>query len=372
MNKDKLKTYTLGLFLVIILFFALFASNIFNRINLSILLVVFTVITTLLLKKRKLLSLYDKQVIIVMFIFAIIYLGLFYIMGIYFGFTVSSVKLSLWSMWNYIVPLAVIVITSEIIRNVFLVQKAKYVKPIVFISMVLIDMIIYAGIYDVTSLNGFLTVVGFILFASISCNLLYNYISIRFGNKSIIVYRLITILYIYFIPITPNVYLFFRSLFRMVYPYIIYLLLESTYSKSNFATAYKDKRKSIISISIIVAVMTFIIMLISCQFKYGVLVIGSGSMTGTIDKGDVVFFESYENQQIELGQVIIFLSGKTKVIHRVIDIKNVNGQIRYFTKGDANDKMDEGYVTKDNIFGVSLFKIKYIGYPTIWVKDIFS
>ena len=172
MNKDKLKTYTLGLFLVIILFFALFASNIFNRINLSILLVVFTVITTLLLKKRKLLSLYDKQVIIVMFIFAIIYLGLFYIMGIYFGFTVSSVKLSLWSMWNYIVPLAVIVITSEIIRNVFLVQKAKYVKPIVFISMVLIDMIIYAGIYDVTSLNGFLTVVGFILFASISCNLL--------------------------------------------------------------------------------------------------------------------------------------------------------------------------------------------------------
>lgn len=372
MNNDKIKTYSLGLFLLIVLFFALFASNIFNRTNLSVLLIGFTIITVLILKKRKTLSLYNKQVIIIMFILAIIYLGLFYIMGIYFGFTVSSVKLSLWSLAHYIIPLTLIVITSEIIRNIFLAQKAKYIKSIIFISMVLIDMIIYAGIYDVSSLNGFLTVVGFILFASISCNLLYNYISIRFGIKSIIIYRLITILYIYFIPIVPNIYLFFRSLFRMVYPYIIYLLLEATYSKNNFATAYMDKKKNVISISIIVVIMTFIIMLISCQFKYGILVVGSGSMTGSIDKGDIVFFERYEEQEIQKGQVIIFESGKARVIHRVIDIKNVNGQIRYFTKGDANDKMDDGYVTNETIFGVSLFKIKYIGYPTVWVKDIFS
>ena len=372
MNNDKIKTYIIGLFLLMILFFALFASNIFNRINLSVLLVAFTIVTVLILKKRKTLSLYSKQVIIVMFILAIIYLGLFYIMGIYFGFTVSSVKLSFWSILNYIIPLTVIVITSEIIRNIFLAQKAKFIKSIIFIIMVLIDMIIYAGIYDVTSLNGFLTVVGFILFASISCNLLYNYISIRFGIKSIIIYRLITILYIYFIPIVPNIYLFFRSLFRMIYPYIIYILLESTYSKSNFATAYIDKKKSVIGISIMVVIMTLIIMLISCQFKYGVLVIGSGSMTGTIDKGDVVLFESYDDQEIKKGQVIIFISGNSKIIHRVIDIKNVNGQNRYFTKGDANDKMDEGYITNNEIYGVSLFKIKYIGYPTIWVKDIFS
>ena len=34
-------------------------------------------------------------------------------------------------------------------------------------------------------------------------------------------------------------------------------------------------------------------MLISCKFKFGVLVIGSGSMTGTINKGDIVLYETY-------------------------------------------------------------------------------
>ena len=138
----------------------------------------------------------------------------------------------------------------------------------------------------------------------------------------------------------------------MLYPYLIYLLLESTYAKSNFAVAYKDKRKSVISISIMVIIMTSIIMLISCQFKYGILVIGSGSMTGSIDKGDAVVFEKYDKQTIRKGQVIIFESGKDRVVHRVVDIKNVNGEIRYITKGDANQNVDDNYITNKEIFVV--------------------
>ena len=40
-------------------------------------------------------------------------------------------------------------------------------------------------------------------------------------------------------------------------------------------------------------------MLISCQFKYRVLVIGSESMTGSINRGDVVFIERYDSQVIK-------------------------------------------------------------------------
>lgn len=372
MKNDKIRNYILELLLIIILFFALFASSIFNRVVLSILLVVYMFITMFFIKKRASLSIYNKQLIIIMLILAVIYLGVFYLLGLYFGFTMASVRLTFWSFLNYIIPLSLIIISSEIIRSIFLAQKVRFTKVFTFISMVLIDVIIYAGIYDLTSLNGFLTAIGFILFASISCNLLYNYISIRFGFKSIIIYRLITTLYAYIIPIIPNIYVFFRSLLRMLFPYLVYLLLESTYSKSNFVVAYKDKRKSIISITIMVFVMSLVIMLISCQFRYGILVIGSGSMTGTIDKGDTVVFEKYDNQQIKIGQVIIFISEKQRVVHRVIDIKDVNGEIRYFTKGDANENADEGYIVDSDIFGVSMFKIKYIGYPTLWVKDIFS
>jgi hypothetical protein len=55
-----------------------------------------------------------------------------------------------------------------------------------------------------------------------------------------------------------------------------------------------------------------------------------------------------------------------------MEIKVIDGEIRYYTKGDANESMDAGYVTKSQIVGVTHFRILYIGYPTLWLRDIFS
>ena len=68
-------------------------------------------------------------------------------------------------------------------------------------------------------------------------------------------------------------------------------------------------------------------MLISCNFRYGMLVIGSESMTGEINKGDAVVFEAYEKQKIHEGNVIIFEDGDRRVVHLVVDIKLVNDHI---------------------------------------------
>ena len=372
MKKDKFKIYVLELFLLLILFFALFLSNIFTRSILAIILAVYTIICYKMLKKRNILSIYRKQVIFLMLAFAAIYLIGFYLMGLYFGYYKATVTLSLWSVINYIIPLTIIVVSSEILRTIFLSQKTKSTKWLTLIITVLIDMIIYTRAYDVTRLSDFLTVIGFILFASVSCNLLYNYISTRFGHKPIIIYRLITVLYMYIIPFIPDVFIFFRSFLRMIYPYFIYLILEYTYSKTNLATAYKDKRKSIISTTILVLFTVLIVMLISCKFKYGILVIGSESMTGAINKGDAIIYESYNNQKISEGQIIIYEKGNIQIVHRVVDIKNVNGEYRYYTKGDANEENDEGYVIQEQIVGLTKLRIMYLGYPSLWVKDIFS
>lgn len=88
--------------------------------------------------------------------------------------------------------------------------------------------------------------------------------------------------------------------------------------------ALEDKRKSVIS-KVILGVTTVIVaMLVSCQFQYGILVIGSGSMTGAINKGDAIFFEQYDgNEKIEKVQVIVFEKKNVQIVHRVIDIKNI-------------------------------------------------
>ena len=74
--------------------------------------------------------------------------------------------------------------------------------------MVLIDLLIYTEVYDLAKLDDFLTILGFVFFASLSCNLLYNYIANRNGVRGIIIFRLITVLFVYIIPIVPDVFIF--------------------------------------------------------------------------------------------------------------------------------------------------------------------
>jgi len=375
LKTDKIKVYLIEFILLTILSFALFVPNMYSRIVLSIIITICAILTTYSIKKRKVESVHAKKVTIVLTFFAIIYLIAFYIMGLYFGYYRATVTLSMKTALNYIIPIGLTIIASEVIRNILLAQNTKFSKTITFIIMVLIDLIIYTDIYSkINTYDKFVEVIGFTLFASIACNLLYNYNSSRYGMTGNIVYRLITVLYVYIIPYIPNVYIFFRSILRMLYPYIIYQVLEYTFAQNNMIVAFEDKKKSIIS-KIILAVITIILaMLISCQFKYGILVVGSGSMTGSINKGDAIFYERYDKQkyEIEVGQVIVFTQNNRKIVHRVVDKRIVNSEAQYTTKGDANQKEDNGYITDKDIFGVCKFKMVYVGYPSIWIRDIFS
>lgn len=372
MKKDKLKIYILEIILLIILMLALFLPNIFTKIILSLILSVYALIVVLSIKKKKITSIHNKEVTILMIFFGVIYILLFYLIGLYFGYYKSPTKLSLYTIKVFIFPLILIIISTEYIRKTLISQKGKLTKILLFISLVLIDLILYSSIYTLKELNDFLAVAGFILFSSVATNLLYNYIVIRFDNKGVIIYRIITTIYIYILPIIPDVYIFVRSFLRMLYPFIIYIILEYTYAKTSFVIAYKDKKKNTIINTTIIIISALIIMLVSCQFKYGILVIGSSSMTGAINKGDAVLYTNYHNEEITKGDIIIFNKNNTKTVHRVVEIKKINQKYRYYTKGDANSKEDDTYITDEDIIGIVNFKIKYIGYPTIWLRDIFN
>lgn len=382
MKKNQVKVYLLELLLIVILFFALFASSIFNRTALSIVMIFYAFLVYRLLKKKGIHSIYKKQVMLLLIVFAFLYLGGFYLFGLFSGFTKAKFLFSWWTIKTFIIPLSIIIVTSEFIRVKLLAQDIKfefYGKKLnisaffTYVAMVLVDLVIYTGVYDLSNIDDFLTALGFVLFASLSCNLLYNYIAVRFGGNGTIIYRLITVLFMFIIPFTPDVYIFFRSFLRMVYPYIIYLVLEWSYSKSNFVVAYKDKKRSIIEISAVVIVISLIIMLVSCKFTYGIIVVGSRSMTGSINIGDAVVYKAYDgNEQINVDDVIIFEKNGIRIVHRVVDIQDFNGVVRYFTKGDANPKVDDDYITKKDIVGKVQFRVKYLGYPTLWVRALFE
>lgn len=381
MKKGNYRILLLELVIIIFLFFALFASKIVARYVLAFGLLILAII----LKRRYRIKsneyVYGKQVNILMIIFGIVYVLVFYALGLYFGIVKSKYVFSFWVIERFIIPFTIIIIAGEYLRKILLSQDAKIeIKgrkfdlstALTYVIMVLIDLIIYAGIYDMNSLDDVLMAVGFVLFASISCNLLYQYITVRFGPKGIIYYRLITVLFVYIIPVTANLYIFFRSFLRMIYPFIIYLILENTYAKSNLALSYKVRKHSNILTYITLVILALLVMLISCQFKFGIIVIGTGSMTGTINKGDAIIYERYDGDIIQNGQVIIFDNNGFKTIHRVVKVSSVDGEMRYVTKGDANKDIDKDYRTSNDIIGVVKLKIKYIGLPTIWLRSLFE
>ena len=59
---------------------------------------------------------------------------------------------------------------------------------------------------------------------------------------------MITTLYMYFIPVIPDVYIFFRTFIRMVYPLIIFLYVEKYYNQDRYKERPKEIRNEAISV----------------------------------------------------------------------------------------------------------------------------
>lgn len=374
MKNEKIRLYAVELSLIIFLLLAMMFSDIFTRKIISIILLVFMIISVILIKTKKIKSINNKQTTILLSAFGIIYIAIIYIIGIFTGFYRATVQFSLWSILNYIIPYIVIIVSSEIIRKTILLKESKKSQAIILVAMVILDVILWTNIYNLKTLKDYFTLMTFIIFSSIANNLLYNYIIIKYGNwNAIIIYRLITTLYMYIIPFLPDFHIFLEAIIRLIVPYIIYIILEQIngINKKANVIPVKQKYKEIIISTITFGIVAIIIMLISCEFKFGVLTIGSGSMTGTINKGDIILYERYdENEQIKTGDIIVFQNEDLRIVHRVVDQRNLGDEIRYYTKGDANAQEDDGYRIRKDVIGKVHARIPYIGYLTLFVNDI--
>lgn len=123
-----------------------------------------------------------------------------------------------------------------------------------------------------------------------------------------------------------------------------------------------------VSFIVLVAVLLIVSVLpITGNFK--VLTVISGSMEPIIKTGSVVVVKPVSDYKI--GDVITFgPMSKTKAptTHRINDIKVVDSQPVYITKGDANNAPDARQITKADIIGKVLFSVPLVGYAVDFAK----
>ena len=365
--------YTVCALLVLALLPALFIPIAHIRIIAAVLCAVSAVVVSVFVKKRSILSIRKEQVLLLMTVIGALYIMLYYLTGIEFGFYSSLVKLSVTSFFKYILPISVIIISIEVIRSVLLAQKSKVSDVLSYVACLVAELLIAAGFAGNFSFTRFMDIVGLTLFPAVTANLLYHYLSRRYGIWPNVVFRLITTLYTYVVPIYPATPDSLFAFAKLLVPLVIYVFISSLYEqRKKYATEINKSKWRHAVTAVLLVFMISIVMLISCQFRYGALVIATESMTGEINKGDAIVYEEYDEQIVNEGEVIVFRKNDKLIVHRVVEIQRIDGRNRYFTQGDANDERDSGYITDGQIEGVVLFKIAYIGYPSIWIRSVFK
>ena len=68
---------------------------------------------------------------------------------------------------------------------------------------------------------------------------------------------------------------------------------------------------------------------------------------------------------------MVFKHNNIIVVHRIVNVSTKNDLYYFNTKGDANDKQDNFEIKEKEIIGKVDYIIKFIGYPTVWINEMF-
>ena len=187
-------------------------------------------------------------------------------------------------------------------------------------------------------------------------NIFATFLALVCGASASIAYMGTLKAFEFFSPILPDIPGIVRSIICTLIPAIGFLASQQQ---------EKDEIKEEDIATIVAVVLIFLFFL--GVFPIHPAVIGSGSMRPALDVGDVVIV--LKTDKIEKGDIIQYRAPEGFTItHRVIDIKRVDGEVVYITKGDANEKPDPP-VSKRQIVGKVIAVIPKVGWVGIILRD---
>lgn len=356
--------------IIIILFINILNQNIFSgyRIDIfiSVLLIIFNVFFVIEKDHHR----YMSDILFEILLYVILYFILFYLLGLVVGLARTHNYLNMYGLKTFILPIMIYCVLREFFRYNMLCKadENKVCTVMVVILFVFLDLtntVIPKGFesqYDV------LKYFALTLLPTISRNISYTYVSKNMGYKPVILFDLIFSLYPYIIPILPNPSEYMMSIIYIMVPVLFAFRIVKFFENKNDGLIMSDYHKKRFN-GILIPIITISIMVYfySGYFRYYAIAIASGSMEPKIHIGDVVIVDQKTNKsKLEKGNVIAFKYHDVVVVHRIYKIIKLDGKRVYYTKGDANNHVDDFLTEESSIIGKVSRKVTYAGYPKIW------
>lgn len=318
-----------------------------------------------------------KEVIQYILIAVIVYILTYMISGLFITFgnnpyftTVKGFLINLWMFGTVIISKEYI--RYRLINNVYENDK-KEIAILVSLIYIIIEIELNKYINTKITLLFALKDICQNLIPLIAKNVLYSYISMKSDWKPASIYELFTKLYLWLSPILPNAPWIMVAIIETTIPTILFFYIRYANSKNSEIKSRQEienvnPKNSIPLVVLVILVIWFTIGV----FPVKPIAVASGSMEKELYVGDVVIVKKCNANDIVNGDIIQYQMKGYTVIHRVIEKKQKNGEYYFTTKGDNNPSEDKESVKEDQVLGKVIFKVKYLGYPAIWLNIIQS
>jgi signal peptidase len=311
----------------------------------------------------------------IVFVYTFVYFIMLYVIGIFVGFTRNPYSLNLIDIAKNIIPLIIIIILEEFFRFNIIVKGKD--NKIILVTMIILfivsDVFLNVNHFSLNTGMDIFEVIGILILPSIVNNIVLTFISQKSGCFPPILYRILIECLVYVVPITPALNIYLESVFRIVFPTILFLKFNTVFAINRFS---KIKRKNLVKqmINVILTIIVIaIVSLVSGLFTYSAMSIGSNSMHPYFNRGDAVILKKMEpNEEIKEGMIVAYRHDDKVIAHRILTIDNDENQIVIRTKGDNNNSQDNWTFTKSDIIGIVEYHIPFIGYPSVWLTELFK
>ena len=123
------------------------------------------------------------------------------------------------------------------------------------------------------------------------------------------------------------------------------------------------------TVLVVLMVLCAVFLMGSRLMGYRVFTVISGSMEPEYSVGDLIYVKAVDVNTIQVGDPITFILNEDLVVatHRVVEIDAANQ--RFYTKGDANEIVDNEPVHFNNVIGVPQFAIPKLGYVSDFIQN---
>ena len=300
------------------------------------------------------------------------FLLVIYFIGLFIGFKKNLLNFSSFNIIKIVVTIILLTISQELIRYIIARNNPKEKMPVIAYAfiMVIVDIIMHSFMYNFHSREEVFIFISLIILPSIAKEMLSSFLVYKCSYVPSMIYRLAIGLYAYVFPIIPDLGNYLTAVIDIFLPFTIYYFASKTIRKhEKEALYYKKIVRKIVYIPLLIMVL-IITSLITGIFKYKMIAVGSGSMEPTYIRGDAIIYEKEKPKNIDVGDILVFEKDNKLITHRVVKKSKVNNNIYFYTKGDANKSVDNFKITEEEVVGKVDLVVKYIGYPTLWLREV--